>query len=320
MISSTGKYTSWIPHGFDYYSQERTQHLLDLSDRLRKSFMASGYSEVRLPTFDYARTFRLTSRNPVITEIFETRDSDGDQLGVRSDLTVQVIKGAANGHFGSDFPMRLSYLQPVFHDIPWGSGRRREVLQAGVELIGDPGTDRAQEILDLARTTLESLGLNGRILYGDGRFLEVLFRQLPENIQSDLSNAFHIKDTHRIASICRDSELNQELTDLMVNVPVIFGGDEALRELEILCKNQPELVVLLKEAAKREGVIYDFSLVKELTYYTGPVFEGYIPGNREKILSGGIYDSLYNYFSGMERQSCGFAFNVTTLLNGLSKA
>lgn len=317
MIGSKDKFRSWIPHGFDYYSPEQTEKVLSISQRIRDAFLSSGYQEIRLPTFDYARTFRMTSRNPVITEIFETRDSDGDQLGVRSDLTVQVVKGAANGHFGRGTPLRLSYIQPVFHDIPWGSGKRREILQAGVELIGDSREERFQEVLSLAGSTLDSLGVKAEILYGDARFLDSIFSTVPDFIRSDIADAFHIKDTTRIASLCRSAGLDGKTSDILSSVPVTFGGEEALDELEKLCSNRPDLLEILRYARKFKGLVYDFSMVRELTYYTGPVIEGYLHGFKEKALSGGVYDTLYGHFSPGDQNACGFALNVPLLVDAV---
>ena len=74
----------------------------------------------------------------------------------------------------------------------------------------------------------------------------------------------------------------------------IFGKGEALERLSSLCQNEPDLMEIIAQAKKQSGVLYDFSMVHELSYYTGPVFEGYIDSSRERIISGGVYDQVRN--------------------------
>ncbi|NBU97489.1 MAG: hypothetical protein EBS19_04600, partial [Spirochaetia bacterium] len=54
----------------------------------------------------------------------------------------------------------------------------------------------------------------------------------------------------------------------------------------------------------------DYSLYRDLDYYTGFIFQAYTEGSPEPILSGGAYDRLFEKFTGVERKACGFALNV----------
>ena len=90
-----------------------------------------------------------------------------------------------------------------------------------------------------------------------------------------------------------------------------------MARLKEFCRDQhPKLYDLLHKVDDREDVIFDFSLVHELSYYTGLVFEGYISGTNEKILTGGAYDSLFSEFSNeYEYSACGFALNLSAILD-----
>lgn len=306
------KFKSWIPHGFDFLTPEASKRLIEFQQRFREEFAAAGYREVIPPMLDYAPTFQLTTRTSQRGPIFATRDSDGEELSVRSDLTVQVIKAAAHSRLGTDFPLRVCYLQPVFQDRPWGSGHRREIMQGGVEIVG-ASPDRFQDLLGLARRCLERAGSRPRILYGDVRFLEALFRMAPADEKTELSAAFHNKDRERIRQICERADVPAEVRPVFMEVPLLFGGPDTLQRLLELCRDFPELTAYLKEAEQLADVVYDFSLVRELSYYSGPVFEAYIPETKHTVLTGGIYDDLYGQFADRERPACGFAFNLSVL-------
>ena len=314
MLSRPERFRSWIPHGFDFLSPAETRIQLNLKDQVRRKFEDAGYQEIVPPMFDFARTFSLTARGAAHSPVFEVRAGDGEMLAVRSDLTVQVIKAVANRRLKQDFPARYSYIQPVFQDRPWGSGHSREILQAGVELLGEAGPQRFREILDLARECLRACGGEARILYGDVRFLEHLFQMVPNRARADLSLAFHNKDTAGIRRISDEAGLNADLTRILTEVPLTFGGADAMRQLRQICGSQPRLLEILAEAAGHTDVIFDVSLVRELSYYTGPVFEAYIAGSNETVFTGGVYDDLYAEFSGESRPACGFALNLSILV------
>lgn len=309
MIGGHEKYKSWIPHGFRFYSPGEAEKFLRLQESFRSLFRESGCSEIIPPVFDYLPTFELTSTGENL-RFFETRDADGERLSARADLTVQVIKAAANGNL--EGMSRLFYIQNVFKDSSWGAGNLREVMQAGVELLGNQ-TGRFEEILSLARRSLEITGNTGSILYGDARFLDRLFSMVPDAIRSGIAESFHIKDTASIAAVCRDAKIEKATASLLTEVPLIFGGTEALETLSRLCSPFPSLMEIIAEAEKIKDVVYDFSLVRELSYYTGPVIEVYIAGSRERILTGGVYDNLFEKFSNKKSPACGFAVNLTVL-------
>jgi ATP phosphoribosyltransferase regulatory subunit len=315
-------YTSWIPHGFDTYNPDETRYLQKLKSKLRALFESKGFSEIMLPGFDYARTFRITGRGSNDESIFELRDTDGELLAVRSDLTVQVIKAAANHRFGNTYPMRLSYFQPVFQDLPTGSGRKREIHQAGIEIIGSETEACVYELLSLAGQAMDSVNCPVNIIYGDARFLEILFGEIPVSFRKSLSAAFHNKDTSLISHISKEAKLSAETSDLLRHIPLIFGEKEVFTELKNICKNRDDLLSILNQSEllteNTPGIIFDFSMVKELSYYTGPVFEAYARGSRIKVLSGGIYNNLYNTFTrkeGEHKNAGGFAVDLTGLLH-----
>jgi ATP phosphoribosyltransferase regulatory subunit len=224
-----------------------------------------------------------------------------------------VIKAEATGRAGKQWPLHVFYIQTVLQDQVWGTGLPREVLQAGVENIGDDSLDRFPDLLKLSARVLSACGFESSIIYGDVRFLERLFSSIPEQLRSEMSASFHNKDTARIARLCEQGQLDAPTTEILKEVPLQFGGKEVLEQLKKLCISRPDLVEILDQASRIDGVLYDFSLVRDQSYYTGPVFEGYVKGMNERIVSGGVYDSLFQEFSGKSSPACGFAVQLSAL-------
>ena len=308
------RFRSWLPPGFDFRGPWETRRQLELATRIRELLSGKGFQEVVPPTFDFARTFQLTNRSGVHSPLFELRGSAGDRLAVRSDLTVQVIKAAANGRVGSGFPARFAYLQPVFQDRDWGSGLAREYLQAGVEIIGEDGSGRVREVLELAVLCLQAAGVDCRVVYGDVRIVEAISATLPQKARPEFSTAFYNKDSAALKRLAARCELSQDMAKLLVELPFTFGGPDILPDLRDLARPLPALAPLIEEASAIANVIYDFSLVRELSYYTGPVFEAYLVGHNERIFTGGVYDDLFGEFADESKPACGFALNLTVLV------
>lgn len=313
------KFRSWIPHGFDYLSPEEIKILRRLQAESRDCFEKEGFTEIIPPGIDYAGSFAITGRNAVPDRIFEFRDSGGELLAVRSDLTVQVIKAVSSGRAGTTIPADLFYVQPVFVDAGTGSGASREIYQAGVEMIGnheDGGPGRREDrLIQLARKVLSRLTEDARFIYGDARFLELLFRQIDPMLRRELSEAFYRKDRRKIQELCQKGKVEAGRSEILSEMPHIFGGPECLKELRQLCRNEDGLLALLEEASQVQDVVFDFSLVRELSYYDGPVIEAFVPGHTDRILSGGIYDGLAREFSGRALPAAGFAVHLSELMN-----
>lgn len=72
------------------------------------------------------------------------------------------------------------------------------------------------------------------------------------------------------------------------------------------------------ESKKRNiDLCIDFSLLRDLNYYTGFVFQGYLQDSPDPVLTGGTYDHLYEMFSGVQKNASGYALVVNTLESSL---
>lgn len=293
------RFKSWIPFGFEFLGPADAEALLRAQERIRTEFRRRGCQEVIPPALDFAATFRL-ARSAILDESFETRDRMGEALALRSDLTVQVVKAAASGAFGPNGA--FSYLQPVFVDHPFGSGRPRQVTQAGVEFLG-PRPARMQELIDLARSVVPEV----RLLYGDMRFLHCLV----PGAEPALLRAIDRKDQTSLSELLRTGAVNARAQKILLELPYLAGA--SLSDYDSLCEGFPDLLSIVAEAPRAPGLVYDFGLVRDLAYYTGPVFQGYIEGEHEAVLSGGVYDDLFERFSGKKNEAAGMAFSVSLL-------
>jgi ATP phosphoribosyltransferase regulatory subunit len=197
-------------------------------------------------------------------------------------------------------------------------GQSRELLQAGVELIGSPAPEGTAEVLTLLCDALDASGLRTyRVGLGDASLYPALLEavgvgtELHERILGELASGDFVGVEREV----RDLSLSAEDADLLLRVPQTRGGPEVLEglsgPLEAAATGMRAVHALLAPQVA-ERVIFDLGLVRSLGYYTGAVFQVYDPAYGTPIGSGGRYDELLQSF-GRALPAVGFALNVERL-------
>ncbi len=337
--SKNENYRSYLPYGFDYYDETFIAKRLEVEGKLRKCFASHTFIEVGLPALDYASTFELANTYNQGDYNFSFKGREGERLSLRSDLSVLLAKAVANGNLRGDSKkentrstQKYSYIQNVFQDYPWGSGHKREIWQAGAEIFSfspTPPLERTKSLLDLSLYILDDINhkfrKNIKILYGDLRVISHLYERVPQEFHFEMSQAIHQKKISQIQILCNEANLDDNIKEVLIELPLLFGDVSVLDELIRLTSKFPALSKIfiesksLSKSPSLEGLIFDFSLVHELAYYTSSVFEAYHPLSHQKIFSGGVYDHLYKEFTNsisypQECGAAGFALNLSVLL------
>jgi ATP phosphoribosyltransferase regulatory subunit len=288
-----------------------------LTDRLRAEFARAGYGEVSTPALEYAETL---SRAGIATTqpAYRMFDESGNVLVLRSDMTAPIARLVATRYSAAEMPLRFSYLAPVYRGVRPQRGQSRELLQAGIELIGTPTPDGTAEALTVLCAALDASGLQSyRVGVGDAALYPALLGSLdvPEDGREALLEALSAGDFVTLEARISGLDVGSEARELLLRVPHVRGGPEVLDELDAPLH---EAVVGLRAVHERlpvqvaERVLFDFGLVRSLGYYTGAVFQVYDPAYGVPIGSGGRYDDLLGRF-GRPLPAVGFALNVERL-------
>ncbi|MBQ7128563.1 MAG: ATP phosphoribosyltransferase regulatory subunit, partial [Clostridia bacterium] len=126
------------------------------------------------------------------------------------------------------------------------------------------------------------------------------------------------KNTHDLARLCENFEISTQKTDKLISFISTYGErEEVLKKLNCLCKSESikeleTLSAMLSKCEFSDKIIFDFSVVNDMSYYNGFVFKGFLSGICEGVLSGGQYDNL---MQKMDRKSgaVGFALYLDLL-------
>jgi ATP phosphoribosyltransferase regulatory subunit len=306
-----------IPSGTRDVLPDEMRELRLVTDRVRSVFEQAGYGEVWTPALEYEGTFEragMTATQPA----YRMFDEQGNVLVLRSDMTVPIARLVATRYAQVEPPLRFSYFAHAYRGVRPQRGQSREFLQAGVELIGKPGSAGTAEALTTLCAALDAAGLRTyRVGLGDASLYPALLETLGveaerrERILGELVTG----DFVGLERELQELGLGADAFELLLRVPRMRGGPEVLDELsgrlESAGQGMREVHALLApEVAGR--VIFDLGLVRSLGYYTGAVFQVYDPAYGVPIGSGGRYDELLGRF-GRPLSAVGFALNVERL-------
>jgi ATP phosphoribosyltransferase regulatory subunit len=306
-----------IPSGTRDVLPDEMRELRAITDAVRGVFDAHGYGEVWTPALEYEAVLDradLAAQRPV----YRVFDDHGDVLVLRSDMTVPIARVVAARYATAEPPLRFCYVAHAYRAVRPQRGQQRELLQAGIELIGAPGAEGTVEALTVLCRALDATGLRGyRVGLGDASLYPRLLAALgvPEEARAGLLHELATRDFVGLERAIGGLGLGAEEADLLLRIPQQRGGPDVLAgppgpvaDAVLGMRRVHELL----EPAVAERVIFDLGLVRELGYYTGAVFQVYDPALGAPIGSGGRYDDLLGRF-GRPLPAVGFALTVDRL-------
>ncbi len=177
-----------IPSGTRDVLPDEMRELRLVTDRVRSVFEQAGYGEVWTPALEYEATFEragMTATQPA----YRMFDEQGNVLVLRSDMTVPIARLVATRYAQAEPPLRFSYFAHAYRGVRPQRGQSREFLQAGVELIGKPGSAGTAEALTVLCAALDAAGLRTyRVGLGDASLYPALLEALgvaPERARAD---------------------------------------------------------------------------------------------------------------------------------------
>ncbi len=241
----------------------------------------------------------------------------GEPCVLRGDLTLSAVAYLAGHHTQSEWPLRLSYADRVY-SVPAPPKSNLEESQVGVELIGcdDEGADA--EAAALLFRALDLLGIeNSAVVLGDGSFLSYLFSPLPQALSSELADALSERAYTRYSALLGSAPLSGEKLRLLKRIPLLKGNAAVIGEAMALLDDPGILMPLRRLCGELCSLGYerrlrvDLSFVRDLGYYSGPIYNAY-SADGALLGGGGRYDGLLAA-EGIGGQAVGFGLNLKEL-------
>ena len=300
---------------------------------LRSNFERYGFEPLETPALEYAETLEGKFGEEADKLIYKFEDRGGRQVGLRYDLTVPMCRVVAC-YPDLVKPFKRYQIAPVWRAERPQKGRYREFWQCDADIVGSGGMLADAEVLGLVYTGLHSLGFthfktkvnNRKILValagcagvpleqaaGSYRAVDKLDRIGPDGVRQELLEegiAPAVADS--LLGLVRvkgpGAEMLAEMKERLAAFPL---GVEGVAELEQVLRHVRDIGI------PEESLEVDFSMVRGLEYYTGPIFETVVEKPRiGSIAGGGRYDKLVGLLGGGDYPAVGVAFGLERILD-----
>ncbi len=291
---------------------------------LRELYRSYGYRPYKMSKFEEYDLYVRNKDFLVSDNVITFTDTNGRLMALKPDVTLSIIKN------GKDLPGTVEkvYYNENVYRISKGTHSYKEIMQAGLECIGDVDDYRILEVLTLAAESLKQIADESVLdLSHLGIVSDVLDKSgLSDEGKKAILGFLGEKNLHGAMAICEDEGICQASANAIKTLITTYGApEEVLPVLKTLGAGEKSIAQLerLVTALGDSGidtVRIDFSVINDMRYYNGIVFRGFVKGIPTGILSGGQYDKMMKKL-GRKSHAIGFAVYLDLLeqLNGFDE-
>lgn len=307
---------------------------------VREVFHLYGFEPLGTPVLELGETLMGKYGEEAENLIFNAQHgrSTSEPLAMRYDLTVPLARVVAQYENDIVLPFKRYHIAPVWRGERPQRGRYREFYQCDVDIVGVAGMSADAEVLGVLVTALRHLGFgderarftvkinNRKLLVAIGQYSGVPDAQLADLYRSvdkfDKIGAEGVQKelvARGIAAdvVARMMELIQQRQPGLANLEVLEAvmgslpaAQEGIRELRELAEELDNANV------PSEFYEFDFTMVRGLSYYTGPIFETVIKEpNLGAITGGGRYDGLIGLFRKESLPTTGTSLGIERIID-----
>lgn len=279
-----------------------------------------GYVRYKVSKFEEYDLYVQNKSFLVSENVLTFTDTDGKLMALKPDVTLSIVKNSIEGE---NSIQKVYYNENVYRTSQ-GAGEFKEIMQTGLECIGDIDTYSVGEVIMLAAKSLESISKKYVLDLSHLGFVSALLESLSDNevTRRELLRLMGDKNIHGIRSLCENAGIGGDGCEDICRLAKLYGPvAKSLGELLPLVRNDEmraayeelaALVDIIRVYGFEDKVFLDFSIVNDMNYYNGIIFRGFIDGIPAGVLSGGRYDNLLKKM-GKTSGAIGFAVYLDLL-------
>jgi len=251
--------------------------------------------------------FKILKRGEKLNVAAATTEEEVVDSGLRYDLTVPLVRYYSNNAASLPSPFKALQMGNVWRADRPQRGRYRQFMQCDIDILGEPSNLAEIELILATTTTLGKLGFkNFQIRINERRILKAMaaYSGFPEESYDSVFITLDKMD--KIGMVGVEEELLEN------------GFDQACVDKYL----KPEIAQSLREimdsvkATKASDfeIVFDATLVRGMSYYTGTIFEIAMPEFGGSCGGGGRYDKMVGKFTGNDVPACGFSIGFERII------
>ena len=304
---------------------------------IKDTYGSFGFSSIETPCVEHIENlsskqggenekliFKILKRGEKLK--LDTAGSEADLVdgGLRYDLTVPLSRYYANNANDLPSPFKALQIGNVWRADRPQRGRYRQFMQCDIDILGEPTILAEIELILATSTLVGKLDFkNFTIRINDRKFLKAMaaYSGFPEESYDTVFIILDKMDKIGLDGVAEElakEGFAQESIDKYLNLykevtpdldGVRFLKDKLADVLDPKTAEDMETIIASVNAVKTADfqIVFDPTLVRGMSYYTGPIFEISIDGFGGSVGGGGRYDEMIGRFTGNQTCACGFS-------------
>jgi histidyl-tRNA synthetase len=293
-----------------------------------------GYEEVITPVVEHYDLLAAKSGEEIRERMYTFKDMGGRRVALRPEFTASIARLVATKIRNEPKPMKLFCAGSLYRYDEPQYGRFREFWQANYELIGSSKPEADAEVLTLTYDLIERLGFrNYWFKIGHVGILRGILVQegVAEEQQNTIMQLLDKKRWNEALTVAQESGASRSCVAALKKLLEIRGKEvsrvvreakQVVRDYEsavVAVENLREILELTKESGVKFETLIEAGFARGLEYYTGMIFESYVPKIEIALAGGGRYDKLIEIFGGEPTPALGVAQGIDRLVLAMKK-
>lgn len=290
---------------------------------LRALYDRYGYTPFKMSKFEEYDLYAKNKDFLISEGIITFTDTKGKLLALKPDVTLSIIKNSRD----ADQNLSKVYYNENVYRIAKGSHVFKEIMQAGLECIGNIDAYHVAEVVSLAIRSLAVLSdeyvLDLSHVGLIDAMLETLALDAPTSKQ--FLSAIESKNAGELSALAASGVISREALALSSVLLKEYKTEEAVKAALAPYLTTEKAVTAYAEFASLYAALtalglssrvrIDFSVINHRGYYSGVVFKGYVKGVPDSVLAGGQYDRMMRKM-GRRDGAIGFAVYLDAIASG----
>ena len=317
------------------------EHILQM---IKTSYASYGFMQIETPVMEHIENltskqggdnekliFKILKRGEKLNVAAATTEEEVVDSGLRYDLTVPLVRYYSNNAASLPSPFKALQMGNVWRADRPQRGRYRQFMQCDIDILGEPSNLAEIELILATTTTLGKLGFkNFQIRINERRILKAMaaYSGFPEESYDSVFITLDKMDKIGLEGVeaellengfdkaCVDKylELFKGLESAEDGVAYLADTLEGFLEPEIAQSLREIMDSVKATKASDFEIVFDATLVRGMSYYTGTIFEIAMPEFGGSCGGGGRYDKMVGKFTGNDVPACGFSIGFERII------
>lgn len=324
--------------------------------KMKETYELYGFSKIETPVMEHIENltgkqggeneklmFRILKRGEELKRTLDNGKFELADTGLRYDLTVPLARYYANNMSKLTMPFKSLQIGNVFRADKPQKGRFRQFMQCDIDILGDNTILAEIELIAATATMLTTIfkevgiseftvNINDRrLLKAMGAYsgfyeenydevficLDKMDKLGVDKVKEELLiKGYPIEKANKFISIFNRWEEGSSCTEFCNYLRNDYVDKQVTENIDTI------IDCVRKMVSKDVKLVYNPTLVRGMSYYTGTIFEISIAGYNFSIAGGGRYDEMIGKFCGQDIAACGFSIGferIITILQDKAK-